>query len=137
MTMVLDSSTTLAWVYQDERAPLAEAIRKKVVVEGAWVPSIWRLEIVNALRTGLRRGRIDRDYRDDALVVLAMLRISVDTETDKQAWGSTLLLSDRFDLTPYDAAYLELAQRRSLPLASFDRPLCASAKTLGLRLVTE
>lgn len=135
MSLVLDSSTTLAWLYQDEIDPLAEHIRKQVVSRGAWVPGIWRLEVANGLRTGMRRRRIDRDYRDDALVTLAMLNISVDPETDRHAWGATLLLADRYDLTPYDAAYLELARRRSLPLATFDRELRSSAEALGVPLL--
>jgi predicted nucleic acid-binding protein len=103
-----------------------------VVVVGAWVPGIWRLEVATGLRTGLRRGRIDRNYRDDALATLAMLNIRVDAETDKQAWNATLQLADRFGLTPYDAAYLELARRRSLPLATFDAELRDAATSIGL-----
>jgi predicted nucleic acid-binding protein len=135
MSLVLDSSTTLAWLYQDEVDPVAEHIRQRVVSAGAWVPGIWRLEVANGLRTGLRRKRIDRDYRDDALITLAMLNISVDPETDRHAWSATLLLADRYDLTPYDAAYLELARRRSLPLATFDSELRSSAEVLGVALV--
>jgi predicted nucleic acid-binding protein len=135
MSLVLDSSTTLAWLCQDEVDPLAEHIRKQVVNAGAWVPGIWRLEVANGLRTGLRRRRIDRDYRDDALLTLAMLNISVDPETDRHAWTATLMLADRYDLTPYDAAYLELARRRSLPLATFDDELRSSAKAIGVPVV--
>ena len=73
--------------------------------------------------------------RDTALADLASLSISVDPETTTYAWGNTLQLADRYGLTVYDAAYLELAQRRSLPLASLDVPLCNAARKVGVGLV--
>lgn len=135
MSLVLDSSTALAWVYQDENSPLASVIMHRVVDASAWVPSIWPLELANGLRTGIRRGRIDIDDRDHALAELARLVIEIDMETHRHAWGGTLRLSDRLGITPYDAAYLELAQRRSLPLASLDARLCAAARALGVPVI--
>ena len=105
---------------------------RRVTSEGAWVPSIWRLEVANGLRTGIRRGRITADIRDQTLTDLGLLDIAIDPETDTQAWKRTVRLSDRFGITPYDAAYLELAQRRSLPLASLDKALCGAARELGV-----
>ncbi len=96
---------------------------------------MWRLEVANGLNVGIRRGRITRDYRDDALAALALHDIKMDAETWHSAWGATLRLADRFGLTLYDAAYVELAQRRSLPLASFDEPMQAAARSLGLEMV--
>ena len=64
-----------------------------------------------------------------------MLKITVDAETDRHAWTTIIPLADRFDLTTYDAAYLELSQCRSLPLASFDQPMPAAARTLGLAVI--
>jgi predicted nucleic acid-binding protein len=98
-------------------------------------PSIWRLEIANSLQSGVRRGRIDTAYRDAALADLALLDIAADQDTDKYAWTTTLRLADRFQLRLYDAAYLERAQRRSLPLASLDRGLRSAADGLDVRLV--
>jgi predicted nucleic acid-binding protein len=135
VSLVLDTSATLAWLYQDENGDLAREILDRVTSGGAWVPAIWRLEIANGLRTGIRRGRIDMNYRDEALSNLGLLNISIDSETDKHAWTTTLRLSDRFQLTPYDAAYLELAQRRSLPLASLDSELVAVAQELALPVI--
>ena len=135
MSLVLDSSATLAWIYQDEVSDAAWQIFDLVATSRAWVPSIWRLEIANGLQTGIRRGRIDAAYRDAALADLALLDIAIDPETDKYAWTPTLRLADRFRLTLYDAAYLELAQRHSLPLASLDNKLRAAANALGVHLV--
>ena len=62
------------------------------------------------------------------------MAITIDPDTDSYAWTNTLQLADRFQLTVYDAAYLELAQRRSLPLATLDKPLRTAAGTLGIML---
>jgi predicted nucleic acid-binding protein len=98
-------------------------------------PAIWRLEVANSLQTGVRHGRINAAYRDLALGDLALLDISIDQDTDKYAWSSTLHLADRFRLTLYDAAYLGLAQRRFLPLASLDEELRAAARGLDVLLI--
>jgi predicted nucleic acid-binding protein len=132
VSLVLDSSATLAWIYGDETT---EAIRKvfdQVAAEWAAVPALWRLEVANSLTVGIRRGRIDADFRRAALTDLALLDIRADHDTDSQAWGETLLLADRFRLTVYDAAYLELAQRRVMPLATLDAALARAADALGI-----
>ena len=99
------------------------------------MPALWRLEVANSLTVAVRRGRIDADFRRAALVDLALLDITTDDQTGVQAWGETLNMADRFQLTVYDAAYLELAERRTLPLATLDAELRAAAKALGVRLV--
>jgi predicted nucleic acid-binding protein len=87
------------------------------------------------LQIGLRRKRFEQSFRDAALAKLARLSIITDGETDTYAWTNTLHLSSRFQLTTYDAAYLELAQRRRMPLASLDQPLRAGAAALGIDLL--
>ena len=129
MTIVIDASVTLPWYFQDEATASSEALLDKVVASGAVVPAHWKLEIANAFRTALRKGRIDRDYRDLSLQDLSELVILVDDETVRHAWGTTLALADKHSLTPYDAAYLELALRRNLPLATLDKALQAAAAT--------
>lgn len=123
MSLVLDSSMALGWVYAAETTKAVAAVLAQVVESGAWVPSLWRLEVANVLEMGVRRGRSDASFRDAALVDLALLPITVDPETDRQAWGATAKLAARYRLTLYDAAYLELARRRSLPLATLDAEL--------------
>jgi len=84
---------------------------------------------------GVRRGRHDAAFRDATLADLALFPISVDPETDRQAWGPTVRLAERHRLTLYDAAYLELAQRRGLPLATLDTELRNAASTEGVILL--
>lgn len=135
MSLILDSSAALGWVYVDEAGAKALEIFAQVEALGAWVPAIWRLEVANSLQIGIRRGRIDATFRDATIRDLSLLNIATDPETDNQAWSTTLDLADRFGLTAYDAAYLELAQRRALPLGSLDAALCAAATALGVPLI--
>ena len=135
MSLVLDSSATLAWIYADETTAAIRTLFDQVADAGAVVPNLWRLEVANSLTVAVRRGRIDAELRRGALADLALLDIVADLHTDSHAWGETLTLADRFRLTLYDAAYLELAQRRALPLATLDQPLRAAATALGLSLL--
>jgi len=135
VSLVLDSSATLAWIYSDETTDPIRRLFDAVADEGAVVPALWRLEIANSLTVAVRRGRIDANFRRAVLSDLALLDITADDHTDVHAWGETLSVADRFQLTVYDAAYLELAQRRNLPLATLDRELRVAAKSLGLHLM--
>ncbi len=134
MSLVLDSSVALAWIYPDETTDAIRQVFEQIGDHGALVPALWRLEVANALTIAVRRGRITTALRVTGLADLAVLDIVVDLATDEYAWSSTLQLADRFHLTVYDAAYLELAQRRSLPLASLDRALRGAARGLGVGL---
>jgi predicted nucleic acid-binding protein len=135
VNLVLDASVTMAWCFEDEATRATDDVLDQVVETGAIVPTIWRFEVGNALQMAIRRQRIDAIFRDDALVKLSAMPITVDTETDLHAWTTALRLSERFGLTLYDAAYLELAQRRDLPLATFDSELRAAAQALSVRLL--
>jgi predicted nucleic acid-binding protein len=135
VSLVLDASLTLSWYFEDERTHAADRVLDMVVDQGACVPALWRLEVANGLQASIRRKRFDASFRDDALSRLARLPITVDADTNTYAWSSTVHLADRFQLTLYDAAYLELAQRRHMPLASLDQPLRGAASALGLDLL--
>ena len=137
MSLVVDSSVTLAWVYSEEATEAISEVLARLTDRGAWVPALWRLEVANVLEMGVRRGRHDTAFRDAALADLAVLPISLDAETDRQAWGATLRLAARHRLTTYDAAYLELAQRRGLPLATLDKELRSAAVVEGVILLGE
>jgi predicted nucleic acid-binding protein len=135
VSLVVDSSMTLAWYFEDEKTDENTAVLHRVVEEGAVVPAHWRLEVLNGLQTAVRRGRIDRAYRDASLVDLRSLAIVIDRGTNRAAWAATLELADRFGLTSYDAAYLEIALRRRLPLATLDGDLVRAARTENVPLV--
>jgi predicted nucleic acid-binding protein len=132
--LVLDSSVTLAWIYGDETTETVRQIFHTVAEDGAVVPSLWRLEVANSLTMAVRKRRIAPDFRAAALADLALLDITTDQQTDSQAWTETLKIADLFRLTVYDAAYLELARRRNLPLATLDQELRTAATGFAVKL---
>jgi predicted nucleic acid-binding protein len=135
VTFVLDASVTLAWFHKDERTPATGELLARAPISSIWVPSHWPVEVANAFQQGVRRRRITIAHRDAALRSLASLPVAVDPETGIHAWAQTLDLSTRFDLTVYDAAYLELAVRRGLPLATLDHDLRAAAAVAGVTVL--
>lgn len=135
MSLVIDASLTVTWYFDDETTAATEALLDKVSETGAIVPSLWRLEVANAFQSAIRRNRITASYRDRSLTELMNMPIAIDPDTDVYAWTTTLRLAERFALTVYDAAYLELAQRRSLPLATLDSELRQAAPALDIMLL--
>lgn len=132
--LVLDGSLTLAWYFSDEADPYADAVAKGLASREAFVPSLWRLEIANTLIVGERRKRSTEAQAAAFIARLELLPIVIDDETDARAWSETIRLARTHTLSAYDAAYLELAMRRGLPIASLDDQLKAAAKSVGVPL---
>jgi predicted nucleic acid-binding protein len=135
VSLILDSSATLAWIYGDETTEAIRGVFDAVADNGALVPALWRLEVANSLTMAVRKRRIDPDFRRAALADLALLDVTTDQQTDSYAWTDTVNLADHFNLTVYDAAYLELARRRMLPLATLDQELRTAATAIGLTVL--
>ena len=135
MTFVIDSSVALSWCFDDERTSETKALLECVGEKGGFVPQHWPLEVLNGLLMAERRGRIDHTVRRGLAEFLRDLPIVLDAETTSQVWDATQRLAERFRLTVYDAVYLELAQRRRLPLASLDRELRTAGAVLGVALL--
>ncbi len=131
---VLDGSVTMAWYVQDERNDYADAVRDGLDRSQAVVPSLWPLEVANTVVMGERRKRSTPAQAATWLGFLGVLPIVVDGETTARAWGETLGLARAHNLSAYDAAYLELAMRRGLPLATLDEKLKAAAAAVGVSL---
>jgi len=132
MSFVLDNSVALAWCFEDEQTPAVMALLDRLVDTGAIAPMLWPLEALNGLLAAERRRRIDGARRGRLMGFLRDLPIVLDLDTALRVWEATVSLAERFKLTVYDAAYLEVAQRRRLPLASLDRALTAAAAALNL-----
>ncbi len=126
----------IAWQFEDEATLAADAVLARAAVDGAVVPTIWRLEVANTLRMAVRRKRCDEAFVEAAIDRLKGLPIEDDNETSLHAWGRTSALACDEGLTVYDAAYLELALRRKLPLATGDKALIAAGKRRGLEVLT-
>lgn len=131
-TFVLDCSLTAAWFFEDEANAYAQAVEDSLPAAVALVPALWPLEVANALLVGERRKRATEAKVTTFLKLLKSLPISFDDETPDRAWDESLLLARLHQLSVYDAAYLELALRRDLPLATLDGPLKAAAKAAGV-----
>jgi predicted nucleic acid-binding protein len=134
LSLVLDASVAVAWLHEDEGGDAVDAIFDIVSDKGTVVPAHFFLEVANGLTMSLRRGRIDRQTRELGLADLRDLWIEVDPETTERLWNATLALADAYRLTVYDSAYLELARRRGLPLATLDRDLVSAARHEGVAL---
>lgn len=123
MPFVLDSSVALAWVLPDERSAPIDQLADKLATDHAIVPAMWPFEILNALSTATRRARISSNHLHGLLGELARLPVEIEQVTmsgQPEAIGS---LAARHGLTSYDAAYVELAKRRNMPLATMDKRL--------------
>jgi predicted nucleic acid-binding protein len=133
---VLDFSVTMAWCFDDEATPYTDCVRDSLAEMRAVVPSIWPLEAANATIIGERRKRLDEARSRRFFVLLEALPIVVDEETANRAFVDIVHLARTYQLSAYDAAYLELAIRRGLPLACNDGKLKTAAVAAGVALFT-
>lgn len=135
MSFVVDCSVAMAWCFADEATGATETLLRRLHRESAHAPSLWPLEVLNVLATAERHGRITPAESRERHRFLRSLPVILDKETAEQAWTASSDLSRRFGLTVYDAAYLELAQRMNLPLATLDMDLRKAAKKTGVPLL--
>ena len=135
---VLDASVALAWVLDNPIAPYAIEVRRALASgKRGLVPALWHLEIANGLATALRRRDLIGADVDLALATIqATLAQTIDTEMKFIPAGEALASARAFQLTTYDAVYLELARREGLPLATLDKSLQAAATKAGIRLIS-
>jgi predicted nucleic acid-binding protein len=124
---VLDCSVSISWIFPDEHSDYAEEVLRLLESQQAIVPSIWFLEMANVLLVGERRKRITQTQTTQALSLLNALDILVDNRTENQAFNATLALGREQGIAAYDSAYLELAMRLQIPLATLDERLAAAA----------
>jgi predicted nucleic acid-binding protein len=126
---VIDASVTMPWFFEDEATPFTESLLDGLGAQPVWVPALWVLECTNVLQSARRRQRIDAARRAEIASELAALPVHVDHEPLDIV--SLDRLAAAHGLSAYDAAYLELALRRSLTLASLDEQLIAAARAIG------
>src|SRR4051812_5570678 len=131
---VLDGSVTMAWFFKDESNDYADAVSDGMHQSQAFVPCIWPLEVANTVIVGERRKRSTPAQAATWLGLLGQLPITVDAETTTKAWRDTLGLARAQNLSAYDAAYLELAMRRGLPIATLDEGLKTASAAVGVAL---
>lgn len=131
---VLDASIAVAWAFDDETDGRADDVAELMMDAFALVPSLWHVELANALATGLRRGRIDHDGITEFMASIGTFDIRTDVVTPHT--GRLALASAEHGLSAHDASYLVLAVDRALPLATGNRALARSAAAAGVSLLT-
>ena len=132
---VLDCSVAATWLFPDRGTPETDALLDRLKTEGALVPGIWHLEIGNVLVRAERMKRIAKSKVAAYLHLLGRLAINTDSETDERALRETLMLARECGLSTYDAAYLELAMRRGVQLATLDHALIRAARYMQVETV--
>lgn len=131
---VIDASVTLPWFFPDEATPFTEGLLDALGAQPLWAPALWVLECTNVLQSAQRRRRIDANRRAQIAGELGQLPVRVDHEP--LDFMTIDRLAAAHGLSAYDAAYLELALRRSLTLVSLDARLIAAAQVLGHPVIT-
>jgi predicted nucleic acid-binding protein len=132
MPFVVDASVAASWLLPDEGRPEALRAYARLVGDHAVVPSLWWFEVRNLFVVNERRGRVDREQTRQALSLLAALPIELDFEPVE---ATLLHFARQHRLTAYDAAYLELAKRYTLPLATLDKALATAARAELVTLI--
>jgi predicted nucleic acid-binding protein len=132
---VIDASVALARCFDDESTAATGALLDRFEDEHAEVPSLWHLELVNALAAGERKRRITPARTSEFIALIGGLPIVIDEQTPKLALGTVLDLARSERLSAYDAGYLELAMRRGIPLATKDDALAKVARRVGVMLL--
>ncbi|MCC5867734.1 MAG: type II toxin-antitoxin system VapC family toxin [Gammaproteobacteria bacterium] len=133
MSFVLDNSVLTGWFVSNQADAYGDAIAARLADTPAWAPALLELEFTNVLRTACRRGAMTAALAREVIDLIATLPIHIDREVVSPA--SHFSLAMRYDLSSSDAAYLELALRRELPVATRDGALAEAAWAAGVGVV--
>ncbi|MGK2851602.1 MAG: type II toxin-antitoxin system VapC family toxin [Candidatus Limnocylindrales bacterium] len=133
---VVDASVILAWSLEDESSSTAEAAIERLLAEGGLAPAHWPLEVANGLRSAERRGRIDEPSIRRLAAKLVGLPVDIAPVELSTALG-VIESARRHDLSVYDAAYLDLANVRGLPVATVDDRLARACRAANVPLVID
>jgi predicted nucleic acid-binding protein len=133
---VLDCSTTIAWLLDDEVSESAHAVFDALATTKAWVPMLWRTETANAMRSAFRSGRCTQDIALQKLTDLTVFDIATASdELAHQPAAQILQFAHTHDVSAYDAAYLYIALQKRLPLATLDKNLRRAAASAKIQLL--
>lgn len=134
---VLDASLTLSWAFDDEVTPFTQSVADALETAHAVTPAVWPFEVANGLAIAMRRGRMSDGQLTEFLERLRSAPIHVEVRPALWLWQQILPLARAHHLSAYDAAYLDLAIRDGLPLATLDGDLRAAALAAGVPVLTE
>ena len=131
---VLDASVVMAWCFEDESNPYADAVLESLSSHSCLAPAVWPLEISNVLVVAERRGHINKAGSVRFVTLISQLPIIVEPESSRRVFAEIMALAREQGLSSYDASYLDLAMRRGLPLATLDARLQQAAQQTGVAL---
>jgi predicted nucleic acid-binding protein len=132
--MIVDASVALAWCFPDEASEYADAVLVALEDEKILVPSIWPVEFANALVVGERRKRIRQPEIRRFIELLKGLDILEDGQPFADTVNNVLPLARHYELSAYDAAYIDVAVRREASLAALDTTLQKAARAAGIEV---
>ena len=138
MSFVLDNSVAILWLLPQSNPAgidMAERVLDQLTLEDAVVPSLWRLEASNVIAKSLRLKKVTQAQASAFIALLDDLNIETDDQTDRRALHDTLDIAWRYGLSSYDAAYLELALRKNMAMATLDEELAAAATEAGVQVL--
>ena len=135
MRFVLDNSVTMRWLFNDGSLvdrQYARTVLQAIEYGNILVPAIWPLEVANVISRAEKKYGLAEARSAEFIHVLSQMQIRIDQETCIHALADTLQLARRYNLSSYDAAYLELALREGIPLATLDDALIEAMQKTGL-----
>lgn len=138
MSFVLDNSVAMLWLLPQSNPAgidMAERVLDQLTLTDAVVPSLWRLEASNVIAKSLRLKKVTQAQATAFIALLDDLNIETDDQTDRRALHDTLDVAWRYGLSAYDAAYLELALRKNMAIATLDEKLAAAATEAGVQVL--
>ena len=133
MAFVVDNSVVVGWYFESQATDYTDQVLDRLIGENAHVPGLWVLEFSNVLRKAKHAGKLDSERAEEIIELVNGLPIAVDYTPANIA--DNLKLATKYGLSSYDAAYLELAIRLRLPLATKDGALVAAATRAGIAMV--
>ena len=134
MNFVLDTSVTMAWLFEDEASPNTESLLDRLSTEEALVPTLWTYEVGNVLLMAERRKRITEAQGKRFAHLLQSLPIHISEPNPNPLWGNAVVVAREYGLSVYDGTYLDLAMQQGIPLATRDKALIKAAKKAGVAI---
>lgn len=132
---VIDNSVVMAWCFEDESSQYSDDVLGCLELSTAFVPAIWPLEVTNVLLVAERKGRISEAGVTRFITLLDQLPIVVEQESPSRMFKEIFALGREYNLSSYDASYLDLAMRKGLSIATLDKKLIAAAKQCQIPLL--
>jgi len=134
-SFVIDNSIVMSWCFKDETSEYTDAVLNRLEYSTAFVPSIWPLEVGNVLLVAERNKRLRQADSIRFIALLSELPIIVEPESPDRMMNEIVSIARAYDLSTYDASYLDLAMRKGIPIATLDKGLLRAAKKSNVPVI--